>query len=411
MKKLLILVTLLLSFHLLWSQERPKIFINCQQARCYETFLRTELSYFTIARDQSLADIQVLITDQRNAGGGVNYQLNFIGQKEYVGNDCLIEFNTEQSDTEAIARKKLLNKINQGLLQYISNTLLVEDVIITFPKNSSQPEEEEEEDPWNDWIFGIDGSGRLNGESNKNSVRLDGSFRGGRTTLKSKYSFYSYIRQNSNSVTVNNVEEVVTTNNYGFNSIYVTSFSKNWSIGGFVKGFHSVYSNIDFSSSLAPAIEYSIFPIENFNKEQFRFIYQAGYRRLKYLETTIFDKIVESRPYHQLTSILGYTKPWGNFSAELNGYQYLDDPTKYRMSLEVDLSWRIRKGVSLRLYGSGSQIQNQISLAKTETSSEELLLGGQQLPTSFAYFTSFGLNYTFGSVNNSIVNPRFSGVN
>ena len=28
-----------------------------------------------------------------------------------------------------------------------------------------------------------------------------------------------------------------------------------------------------------------------------------------------------------------------------------------------------------------------------------------------AYSTSFGINYTFGSINNSIVNPRFSGVN
>ena len=119
----------------------------------------------------------------------------------------------------------------------------------------------------------------------------------------------------------------------------------------------------------------------------------------------------EARPYHQLTSILGYSQPWGNFSAELNGYQYIDEPDKYRLSLELELSWRVTQGVSLRFYGSGSQIQNQISLAKTETSNEQLLLGGQQLPTSFDYYTSFGLNYTFGSVNNSIVNPRFSGVN
>jgi hypothetical protein len=200
-------------------------------------------------------------------------------------------------------------------------------------------------------------------------------------------------------------------NSYGFNSIFVSSFSPKWSFGGFVKSYHSVYSNINLSSSLAPAIEFSIFPIENFNKEQFRWIYQAGYRRLDYLQPTIFDQTLETRPYHQLTSILGYTKPWGNFSAELNGYQYLDDPSKYRLSLEMDFRWRLGKGISLRFDGSVAQIKNQISLARTSISSEELLLGGQQLATSFDFYTSFGLNYTFGSDFGSIVNPRFSGVN
>ncbi len=395
------------------AQDKPKLFINCQQARCFETFLRTELSYFTFTRDQAMADIQILITDQGNASGGRNYQLNFIGQHALEGTDNLVEFGTDQNDTESIARQKILNKINQGLLPFITNTGMVEDIRVIFPKGLTEKDasEKKEKDPWNNWIFGLGGSGRISGESNKRSVNFSGNFRGGRTTEKSKYSFYTYMNQNTNSVTLDEETETVKANSYGFNTVYVTSFAKNWSIGGLMKGFHSIYSNIDFSSSLAPAIEYSIFPIENFNKEQFRWIYQAGFRRLNYIETTIFDMNLETKPYHQITSILGYTKPWGNFSAELNGYQYLDDPTKYRLSMELELSWRVLQGVSLRFYGRGAQIKNQISLAQAETSNEEILLGGQQLPTSFDYYTSFGLNFTFGSVNNSIVNPRFSGVN
>lgn len=396
-----------------FAQEKPKLFINCQEARCFETFLMTELTYFTFARDQALADIQIFITDQGNAGGGRNYQINFMGQNNYDSTNYYLEFETRQDDTEAIARTKVLNKVNQGILLFLAKTNSFEDVQVSYPKG--QPIEQNQkvldEDPWNGWIFGLDASGVVSGESNKQRTRLAGSLRGGRTTYNSKFSFYSYYNQNSNSVTVNNVEETVKVDSYGFNSIFVTSFSKKWSIGGFVKSYHSVYSNIDLSSSIAPAIEYSIFPIENFNKEQFRWIYQAGYRRLDYIETTIFDLDLETRPYHQLTSILGYTKPWGNFSAELNGYQYLDNVDQYRVSLEVDFRWRIGRGISLRFDGSVAQIKNQISLARANISSEELLLGGQQLPTTFDYYTSFGLNYTFGSSNGSIVNPRFSGVN
>ncbi|SOE23644.1 hypothetical protein SAMN06298216_4029 [Spirosomataceae bacterium TFI 002] len=398
---------------LAYSQEKPKLFINCQEARCYETFLRTELTYFTFSRDQSLADVQIFITDQTNAGGGRNYQINFIGQNNYDSTNYFLEFETRQDDTESIARTKILNKINQGILLFLAKTNSFEDVQVSYPKGQPVKEREKvlSKDPWNGWIFGLDATGLISGESNKSRTRLAGSFRGGRTTYKSKYSFYTYYNNNRNSVTVDNIEETVKVNSYGFNSIFVTSFSKNWSIGGFVKSYHSVYSNINLSSSIAPAIEFSIFPIENFNKEQFRWIYQAGYRRLDYLSPTIFDQTLETRPYHQLTSILGYTKPWGNFSAELNGYQYLNDTEKYRVSLELDFRWRIGKGISLRFDGSIAQIKDQISLAKTNVSSEELLLGGQQLPTSFDFFSSFGLNYTFGSANGSIVNPRFSGVN
>ncbi|MFT4733441.1 MAG: hypothetical protein ACI9DJ_001380 [Algoriphagus sp.] len=411
-KYLVLLLTSLISLNAL-SQEVPKLFINCQEARCYETFLRTELSYFTFARDQALADVQILVTDQRNAGGGRNYQLNFMGQRNWEGQNNLIEFETPQNTTESIGREILLNKISVGLIPFIQNSSLSQEMTVSFPKGTDKinPTAEKEKDKWNNWIFGVGGSGRFEGESNKRKVRLDANVRGGRTTDKSKYSFYTYYRNNNSSVMLDGENEAVKVNSYGFNTLFVTSIAKKFSVGGLVKGFHSIYSNIDFSMSLAPAIEYSIFPIEEFNKKQFRWIYQGGYRKLEYLETTIFDKMEESKPYHQLTSILGYTQPWGNFSAELNGYQYLDEPDKYRLSLELELSWRVTQGVSLRFYGSGSQIQNQISLARTETSNEQLLLGGQQLPTSFAYYTSFGLNYTFGSVNNSIVNPRFSGVN
>jgi hypothetical protein len=129
------------------------------------------------------------------------------------------------------------------------------------------------------------------------------------------------------------------------------------------------------------------------------------------METTIFDKIEEVLPYQQLTGILGFTQNWGNFSAEFSGYQYLHNTDLYRFSLELDLNLRVAEGLSLRFYGYGAQINNQISLPKATGDPTNVLLGGRQLATSFSYNTSFGINYTFGSINNSIVNPRFSGVN
>ena len=38
-----------------------------------------------------------------------------------------------------------------------------------------------------------------------------------------------------------------------------------------------------------------------------------------------------------------------------------------------------------------------------------MLLQRRQLETSYRYFASAGLSYTFGSIYNNIVNPRFGG--
>ena len=37
---------------------------------------------------------------------------------------------------------------------------------------------------------------------------------------------------------------------------------------------------------------------------------------------------------------------------------------------------------------------------------EDILTRQRQLATSFSYFTFVGLSYTFGSIYNTIVNPR-----
>ncbi len=183
---------------------KPRLFINCQQARCYETYLLSELTYFTFTRDQAAADIQILITDLGTASGGRNYELNFIGQQEITGDNYKIEFGISQADTDDIARKKLLNHINLGLLHYIQNSTLTSDVTVTFPKGARTEAQRtsREKDPWNSWIFGLGGNGRFNGESNKKSVYFDANVRGGRTTDKSKYSFYTYMSQNKNEVTL-----------------------------------------------------------------------------------------------------------------------------------------------------------------------------------------------------------------
>ena len=54
------------------------------------------------------------------------------------------------------------------------------------------------------------------------------------------------------------------------------------------------------------------------------------------------------------------------------------------------------------------RINDQISLKKENASQEEILLRLRQLATGYSYFLSFGINYRFGSIFNSVVNPRMN---
>lgn len=61
----------------------------------------------------------------------------------------------------------------------------------------------------------------------------------------------------------------------------------------------------------------------------------------------------------------------------------------------------------MNLYGNYSIIHDQLGLTKGAVSAEEVLLQRKELETQYSYYVSFGGSYTFGSIYNNVVNPRF----
>ena len=59
------------------------------------------------------------------------------------------------------------------------------------------------------------------------------------------------------------------------------------------------------------------------------------------------------------------------------------------------------------IYGNYSIIHDQLGLVKKALSTEEVLLRRRELESQFFYYTSLGCSYTFGSIYNNMVNPRF----
>jgi hypothetical protein len=387
----------------------PKIFINCSDYVCYEDYLKTELSFFDFVRDRFEADVQLLIIAQENGAGGQSYTVNFLGQNKFKNQTDTLIFSTKQADTEDMIRQQLVKTIKQGLVAYILQTNYKDKIEIAFPKREAQAAMIKQ-DKWNYWVFNTNMDMWLNGETNRTSISVSGTLSANRITPKSKFMSSFNYGENHNSYTIDTTNfSAITAYSYG-NVLYVRSINEKWSVGGIYQGFHSVFRNIQWSNKFAPAIEYNIFPNGENTRRQFRWIYQAGGVQQSYMEETIFEKKDELLPYHQLTGVLIFTQPWGSLQTVLNGSQYLHDSSKYRLGLDVNISWRVFEGFQMGIYGNFTVINDQISLAKSTIDTSVFLLNGRQLPTNMSYYSSINVSYTFGSINNSVVNPRFNNL-
>ncbi len=93
----------------------------------------------------------------------------------------------------------------------------------------------------------------------------------------------------------------------------------------------------------------------------------------------------------------------------LSAESFVDDLEKNALSVFGSVTFRIVRGLNLRVFGAASRVRNQVFLPSRGATDTDILLRRQALETSFTYFTNFSISYTFGSIFNNIVNPRLGG--
>ena len=129
----------------------------------------------------------------------------------------------------------------------------------------------------------------------------------------------------------------------------------------------------------------------------------------RYLETTIFGKNSERLHDHSLLANLDFTQPWGEVDIGVEMAQFFDDMSQYRVVVDGGLDFRITRGLNLQLSGMYAVIRDQRYLSAGELTDEEILLERQELATGYRFSFYAGISFTFGSIFNNVVNPRFAG--
>jgi hypothetical protein len=196
-------------------------------------------------------------------------------------------------------------------------------------------------------------------------------------------------------------------NERDFDALVAKSLNDHWSLGGRTSIDSSTFDNISFRTFLAPAIEYNVFPYSQYTRRQLRVGYAVGPYYAKYREETLFHTTSDFMAQQQASITLDQREPWGSLQAEIEYQTFIPQPSRYNIQLEGDINVRLARGLSLSIEGSTSRLRDQLSIPLEEATDEEVLLRLRRLRSGYEYSLQIGLTYTFGSIFNTIVNPRF----
>ena len=381
-----------------------KLYIDCN---CEKNYLRQEINYVNHVRDQAQANVKLFIYDIANGSGGRTYMLEFEGVEDYKDIFGKLTYDSTASMTDDEVRKGLLKKVQSGLLQYVLESDLAENITYTVNKEGlGEIQEVDFRDPWNNWIFEVYGEAKLKRESSRKEFEYELGFQSDHVTEKLRIRTDVELNQ-ANKEFVRN-EETFTSERFRYSAdgSIVASLSDHWSAGIFGGVQHNTFTNLDFKYYATPAIEYNIYSYKEVLLREIVFEYKIGYFHNDYIEPTIFSKETEGVFNHSLDVQIRYRQPWGNVYARLRGSTFLNDFTKNRIQLNGSFSVRLLKGLAARFSGRFEIIRDQINLPGGDASLEDVLLQQKQIATDFETSLSVGLSYTFGSAFNNVINTR-----
>jgi hypothetical protein len=368
-------------------------------------YIRKEIPFVNYVRDIKDAGVYVISTSQRTGSGGIEYSYFLVGQHQYAGMSDTLTIVTSPDETSDMIREKQVNTLKMGLMRYVAKTPISKYMRIGFSEPLS---ETVSSDKWNSWVFRSSLNGYLNGQKTYKSNYFSGTFSASRITEEWKINLYARYYKNSSKFIIDDVATIKSSNDSKYiSALIVKSLSDHWSIGGSTRAGSSSYDNERSQLSFMPGIEYDVFPYSESTRRQLRILYSAGYNYLNYIDSTIYDKTKEHLWLHSLSASYEVVQKWGSVDIIMEYRNYFHDWSKNNLTLYGYLNLRIVKGLSVNFGASASLIHDQLGLVKQGLTTEEILLQRKELATQYQYYTSLGFSYTFGSIYNNVVNPRF----
>lgn len=388
----------------------PKVFLICEF--CDIDFYKNEIGHLLFVRDQRMADFTVLFRLINTGSGGYEYGLEFSGRNTYEGITTIEKFNSTPNMSQNDIREGLLAALNKGSLHYLIRSPLASQIRYEISGINNQQPADSMRDKWNLWIFNINANIFGNGQEYMNNFSLGANFTANRTSEKNLFEAGFWYNKNRSVYKLDGMEPIkYSILSYGIYSQDAVSLGKHWAVGYNTGIYSETVSNLKSNLIVAPTVEYNVFPYSEAMKKQFRFNYQLGFSQAQYVDLSYRNRMSDLFLSQSLTIRYQLVKNWGNIGMGLGFKHLYDNENFYNLNFSPSVTWNIVKGLNLSIFGSYSVLRDQYFLKLEDVTSTEVITGQIQLKSAFNYFLSMGINYSFGSIYNNVVNVRFRGIN
>ncbi|HEX2921430.1 MAG TPA: hypothetical protein VHO50_09735 [Bacteroidales bacterium] len=378
------------------------VFFDC--ALCDMNYIREEIPFINYVRDVKEAKVYIRLTRENTGSGGDKYTLSFEGLSEFKGMNDTLEYTSNSDETTAVIRALQVKVLKTGLMRYVARTPIINEIQIV---HNAAMKAEKVVDNWDNWVFELSTSPSYTSDDTYKLTSIRNSANISRITPDFKLEID--VNQSYNKRNYINFNQIFITHSESIDGLFVKSLGEHWSAGLKWEVLSSTQSNYDFNHDFMPSIEYDLFPYSESTHRQFRMLYSIGHRSSNYTDTTIYSLLREDRFRHELSVGYMVQEKWGSINLAMIGATFLDDFSKNSIEAGGSVRIRIFKGLSFTFNANVGYINDAINLVKPENiKDEEKLLRLKQEATRYQVSTSVGLTYTFGSIYNNVVNPRFN---
>lgn len=394
------------------AADAVKVFLDCQSRFCDRDFFVVEIPFVNWMRDRMDADVLLLVTTLTTGSGGQEVTATFIGQRRFGGRTDTLVTTTRPNDAEDVGRRELVRLFRVGLLPYAARTAAGQrlDVAFQAPRGAqvgATADPGNTRDPWNFWVFRLSGNASMDGEQRQSFGYFGVNASARRTTAGMNVVLSANSNLQRQRFTLSSGTFTNELRSFSTNALAVKSAGEHWSWGGKVLASRSDFGNEELQAYAGPAVEYNVFPYSRATRERLTVLYTAGPVTYRFKEETLLGKTRDTRLRQQLFSGWVARKPWGSVNLSLTGSQFVAEPERWsaRMSGGVDL--RLSKGLQIGLNGYYATVRDQIGVPRGTLTDEQILVRQRLLQTNYFYGTFVNVSYTFGSIFNTVVNPRF----
>lgn len=390
--------------------ERLTVFLDCRGVNCDRDFLITELPYLLLTQDRLDAETHVLVTRLRTGAGGSEFTFTIIGRGRFAGHADTLTANLPPNTTSDAERRELARVLQVALAPYVLRTGAGARLSVSVapgPEGAGSPLAGLR-DPWNFWVYRVRANGDAGAESRSEDYSLEGSLSASRITEQWKVLFDLEYEYESSTFKLDSSTVSFAIRSARFDWLLVRSVSPHWSIGTGSSLGVDEFRNQDASAQFDVGAEWNYFPWREATSRQLVLFGAVGARYFDYTEETIYEHRTETRGALTVGLATESRQPWGSLFAKIEHSRYLHDTDIYSASFRANMNVRISRGVSVNFGGNAERVNDQLYLPRGDADDNEVLTRQRALATAYRVGVYAGVTFTFGSIFNTVVNPRFN---